>query len=436
MINGALVNRSCLFIGFILVSIVFIAALIPPGWALTGSMTMEDFPGKKGRDSIIIENNELYQNNLTGIRIRGSLPVTIKKCQIYSNGEAGIQIEKQAQAVVSDCAVSQNGRAGIEIGEAARTVIKNNRIYKNMLGGVRILNSGENGKQILLVRIAGNRIYMNQEGGIRSMLPPDGKVDLAVVGNNIYQNKKSGVRVKNNTRLTAEGNQIHDNGGSGIIAHVSVIPPELDIYRNRISLNNGQGIQVLNGITGRFGISNNWIYNNHLAGIACGRFESPISKLDNIKIMNNTVVSNGSGDEGDGIRSDSEGKVIIMNNIVAYNYVTGIRTEGCRGYSYNLLFANGEAGNCCADPGSAPFRIEREQYGGCPGRKKGDLIGDPLFVDPDNYNFYLQDTSPAIGAGKDVYQSNNTSVYRNDMGATGGPFAGKTPARPDRGRTY
>jgi parallel beta-helix repeat protein len=415
---------------------VFIASLVSPGLTQTGSMTLEDFPGKREPDSIIIENNELYQNNLAGIRIRGNLPVTIKKCQIYSNGETGIRFDKQAQAVVSGCSVFQNGRTGIDILEAARTTIENNRIYKNTLAGVRILGSVENEKHKLQVRIAGNRIYLNQRAGIRTMPRPVGKIDLAVVGNSIYQNKTAGVRVENNTRLTAEGNQIHDNGGAGIIAHVSVIPPELDIYRNRISFNNGQGIQVFNGITGRFGISNNWIYNNYLAGIAIGLFDSPISKLDNIKIMNNTVVSNGSGNEGSGIRSDSEGKVIIMNNIVAYNYLTGIRTEGCRGYSYNLLYANGQTGNCCPDPGSAPYRIEREQYAACPGRNKGDLIGNPLFVDPDNYNFYLQDKSPAIGAGKDVYQDSNTSFYRNDMGATGGPYADKTPPRSDSGRTY
>jgi hypothetical protein len=36
-------------------------------------MTMEDVPGKRGPGSIIIEDNEIYQNNLVGIRIRGSL---------------------------------------------------------------------------------------------------------------------------------------------------------------------------------------------------------------------------------------------------------------------------------------------------------------------------------------------------------------------------
>jgi parallel beta-helix repeat protein len=415
---------------------VFNALLVPPGRAQTGSMAMEDVPGKSGTGSIIIEDNEIYQNNLVGIRIRGNVPVTIKKCQIYSNGETGIRFETQAQAVVSGSSVFQNGRTGINILDADRITIENNRIYKNPLSGVRLLGSAENEKHKLLVRIAGNRIYLNQRAGIRAMPRPVGKIDLTVVENNIYQNDTAGVRVENNTRLTAEGNNLHDNWGAGIIVHESVIPPELDIYRNRISFNNGEGIQIVNGITGPIGISNNWIYGNYLSGIGVGLFHSPISKLDNIKIMNNTILSNGSSYEGSGIRSDSKGKVIIMNNIVAYNYQTGLRTEDCGGYSYNLLYANGETGNCCDDPGSAPFRIENEQYAGCPGREKGDLIGNPLFVDSDNYNFELQDKSPAMGTGKDVYQDSNTSSYRNDMGATGGPYAGKIPPHTESGQTY
>ncbi len=427
LVNGAPVYRFCLFIGFILAGIVFIASPIPPGWAQTDSMTVEEVPDKKEAGSIIIEDNELYQNNLAGVRIRGDLPVTIKKCQIYENGETGIRFETQAQAVLSDSSIFQNGRTGINILDSSRITIENNRIYKQPLSGIRILGSTENENQRLLVRVTGNRIYLNRRTGIRTMPRPGGMIDLTVVGNNIYQNETAGIRVENNTWLTAEGNQIHDNEGAGIIVHESVIPPELDIYRNRIYFNNGEGIQIVNGITGRVGISNNWIYNNYLSGIGVGLFHSPISKLDNIKIMNNTILANGSGYEGSGIRSDSKGKVIIMNNIVAYNYQTGIRTEDCGGYSYNLLFANGETGDFRANSGSAPFRIRWEQYANCPGGVEGELVDNPLFVDPDNYNFYLQDESPAIGAGMDVYQDSNTSFYRNDMGATGGPYADKIP---------
>ena len=120
-----------------------------------------------------------------------------------------------------------------------------------------------------------------------------------------------------------------------------------------------------------------------------------------------------------------------MNNIVAYNYVTGIRTRKCRGYSYNLLFANGDVGNCCDDIHWAPPWVERMQFAGCAGRGEGSLIGDPLFVDPDNYNFDLRNESPAIDAGEGTQIYDDTSfppskgTNKNDMGATGGPHAAR-----------
>jgi parallel beta-helix repeat protein len=396
-------------------------------------MAMGDMPGKREHYSVILEDNELYQNNLSGIRIRGSLPVTIKRCKAYSNGRAGIALDRHSQVLVTGCNVFENGRAGIKIGEAARITIENNRIYKNEKAGIciRIWKDGEKEGRVLAVKIANNRIYSNDKAGIRSMPQPDSKVDLAIIGNDIYQNNKAGVRVENNTRLTAKDNKIYDNGTVGIVSHVSVMPPIIDIYQNRVSFNRGPGIHVINGITGRIGIRNNWVFNNQRSGILCGLWSSPDIQLLDVEIINNTIVSNGSSDEGAGIRNSGKGKVIIMNNIVAYNYVTGIRTKGCQEYSYNLLFANGDVGNCCDEPDSAPYWVERRQFAGCPERGKGDLICDPLFVDPDNYSFYLQDESPAIDAGKDIDIYKDTSLppskgtNRNDMGATGGPYAAR-----------
>ena len=414
-------------------------------YTVSHGMAMEDMPGKRKHYSVIFEDNELYHNNLAGIRIRGSIPLTIKTCKIYSNGRAGIITNKQAQVMVTGCDLFQNGRAGINIEEASNITIENNRIYKNALGGVRVLRSGEKDEDTLEVRIANNRIYGNVEAGIRSMPQPKRNVALAVVGNDIYQNGQAGVRVENNTILTARGNRIYENGTAGIISSESVVPPMLDIYQNRLSFNGTAGIHVINGITGRVGIRNNWVFNNNLSGIVCGLWSNPKIRLLNVEIINNTVVSNGSTgsqlnnmvviigntDQGAGIRNDSKGKAIIMNNIVAYNYVSGIVTRRCHGFSHNLLFANGDIGNCCDDSDSAPYWVERFQLSGCTERGDGDLICDPLFVDPDNYNFYLQDDSPAIDAGNDIY--NDTSfppskgTNRNDMGASGGPYAARAP---------
>jgi hypothetical protein len=272
---------------------------------------------------------------------------------------------------------------------------------------------------------------MNDEAGIRSMPQLDSKVDLTITGNDIRQNMKAGIRVENNTRLAAKGNQICENGTVGIISHESFVPPQLDIYQNTVSFNRGPGIHVLNGVTGPVGIRNNWVFNNLRSGIACGLWGNPTVETLNIAIINNTVVANGSSDQGAGIRNDSRGKAVIVNNIVAYNCVSGIRTRGCKEEAHNLLFANGDIANCCDDPRSAPYWVERVQIGGCPERGFGDLIADPLFVDPDNYDFYLKDGSPAIDAGEELGAYNDILIppskgtSRNDMGATGGPYAAR-----------
>jgi hypothetical protein len=259
----------------------------------------------------------------------------------------------------------------------------------------------------------------------------DGRVDLSMVGNDVCHNRNAGIRVENNTRLTARGNRIYDNGAAGIVSFESEIPPRLDIYQNRVFFNRQAGIHAVNGITGSIGIRNNLIYNNLRSGIVCGLWSEPNTERLDLEVINNTLVSNGSSDQGAGIRNDSDGRVLIMNNIVAYNYVTGIRAKGCQGYSYNLVFANGDTGNCCDDPHSAPYWIERFQFQGCRERGEQDLICDPLFVNPDHYDFRLQDQSPAIDAGKDgdIYDDDSSppskGSARNDMGATGGPYAAR-----------
>jgi hypothetical protein len=203
----------------------------------------------------------------------------------------------------------------------------------------------------------------------------------------------------------------------------------LDIYQNNIRFNGGPGIHVINGRSGNIGIRNNWVYNNQRSGIACGLVDDPGSELLDVEIINNTVVSNGSGGQGAGIRNDGSGKVVILNNVVAYNYVTGIMTRGCEDYSHNLLFQNGFVGEGSHSAGIAVDWAEAMQYAGCMSAGKGDLMTDPLFINPDKYNFNLRRESPAVDAGsdeavyKDVSFPPSRGESRNDMGATGGPYA-------------
>ena len=388
----------------------------------------DDVSAEMGRPTVIMENNVLYRNCLVGIRIQGSTPVAVRGCNIHSNGMAGIAVDREAKVSVIGCDVSKNGTGGINVGEAEFTTVEDATVPKDRGAGLGKAGSREE-TDGLIMQILNSRIYMNSEGGIRSIPRNHGKVDLLVVGNDIYGNKKGGLRVENNTKLRAKGNDIYKNGALGIASIQSVVAPELDIYQNSVRFNGGPGIHVINGRTGGIGIRNNWVYNNQRSGIACGLVDDPDSELLDIEIINNTIVSNGSGGQGAGIRNDSNGRVIILNNVVAYNYVTGIMTKGCEDYSHNLLFENGFVGEGTQSAGIAVDWAEAMQYAGCMSGGKGDLMTDPLFANPDKYNFDLRGESPGVDAGSTTAVYNDVSFppskgeSRNDMGATGGPYA-------------
>lgn len=404
--------------------------------------------GIAGNPTVVFDDNRLYQNNLAGARIRGNAPTRLEAGKIYSNGRAGVNVQgssttedKYLHIAVYNTDLSNNVTAGVNIEEAVNIRLGKNRIYDNSLAGVRMLTGDNSKDRILQAQIHDNRIYQSGRGGIRSapaayglrfekeldfFQPP--AVDLRVQGNEIHDNVQAGIRVENNTRLIAEENLVRDNG-MGIISYESVIPPRLDVYRNTVSFNTGPGIHVISGITNKIGLRNNWVFNNERSGIVCGIWRHAVDSLIDIDIINNTVVSNGSSGTGAGIRSNSKGATLIMNNIVAYNYVTGIRTVKCGNDSFNLLFANGDVANCCEDPDDAPYWVERNQFAGCPERGKEDLISNPLFINPDLYNFHLRGESPAIDAGNpspsydDIFFGPYKDSDRNDMGATGGPYA-------------
>ncbi len=382
-------------------------------------------PKKKKPAGVIIENNKFYQNVLAGFRIKGSIPLHITACEFSENGRGGMDIEKQAKVTITDSKIFQNRRGGINIEDAAEIKVENSLIFDNWRGGMRLQKEKDPADKIMMVELKKNRIYLNREGGIRSQPYPDGKIKLTLLNNEIFENDEAGVRIENQTQLTARHNRIHHNGTAGIIAHDSIQSPTLDIYQNTLNFNFGPGIHIYTGINGEVGIRNNWIYDNQRSGIILGFRETLFNRNIDIDIIHNTIVGNGSLDQGAGVRNDSNGQIQIINNIIAYNYVTGIRTSGCEDdYSYNLMYANGKVPNCCNDPYSAPFWVEKIQYAGCSGRGKGELITDPLFIDPDNYDFRLKENSPAINAAtKSKHLATGPAPDTKDIGATGGSYA-------------
>lgn len=414
----------------LLVVIVGIGTAMVPFCLAEESSMDQDEPGA----AIIMEDNAVFQNNRSGIRVRGSLPVAIRGGKIYRNGRAGLNLQDQAEISVRRCDIFANHNAGINLRNASRLRLTDSTIHQNGTAGLRIRTAAG---QIFPARveISGNRIFRNRQDGVLSWPAGEAPVELTIRNSRIFANRKAGLRVENTTRLVAADNRIRSNGTAGISSWSSgASVPRLDIHRNTIAFNRGSGINVDAGITGKGAISNNWIHNNLRAGIACGILGTSGTPRIDLRILNNTIVGNGSEEEGAGIRSDAGSDVLILNNIIAYNFTTGILTTDCGSYSHNLLFANGEAPNCCADQDEIPFWIEKIQYASCSGRGSGGLITDPRFVDPDRYNFFLQPDSPARNAGTNIYHGSGFLSSGIDMGATGGPHAFRPETGPEETR--
>ncbi len=384
------------------------------------------------KKQVIIADNAIYQNNRSGLRVRGSTPVHVTDCDIYQNGRTGINLEQSAEVTIENSNVFKNKTSGISTNNASKVIIRDTLIHQNQNGGIRIRQNEQAQQKSTYVSLLQNKIFLNGEGGVHAIADTPAPILLIVSGNAIYRNRKTGLRIEDNIHLTAKNNKLYSNGTAGIASYVTTeLPPKLDIYKNKIYFNLGSGIFIRSGITGRIGLSNNLIYNNYRAGIALGLLNQAEKEQVDVEVFHNTIVGNGSNVEGAGIRNDSKGDVMIKNNIIAYNFTTGIMSDGCGGFSYNLLFANGETSNVKPDSEDFSYLTEKVQYSGCSGRQWGDVLAQPLFFNPDRYNFSLREDSPAINAADAIHSPYFDAFPSTDIGAA--PFSpptGPTQERP------
>ncbi len=369
--------------------------------------------------TVIFEDNDIHHNNRAGISIRGSQPVRISRCRLYNNGTGGIRAFSQTHIYLDSSSIHSNRTGGIDMREGRLLSIRKTSIFLNGEGGIRIQGGYDSQSMThrTEVDIRSSRIFLNRQGGISIKSAPSCFTTVTLADSAIFKNDKAGVRIEDNTWLTAWDNVFTRNLTAGVAAaSPSGTLPVLDLFQNRISFNHGAGIFITAGKTGRYGISNNWIYNNYRVGIGCGLEKSPFKNRTHVAILHNTIVANGAGNIGAGIRDDTGGTVLVQNNIIAWNVRTGMMVGNCRDASYNLLYANGEVSDFDKDDTSA-YLFERLQYAGCPSTGTGDLIENPLFSAPDQYDFRLKEESPAQDAGNEIDTPYFLQFDRTDMGS-------------------
>lgn len=210
--------------------------------------------------------------------------------------------------------------------------------------------------------------------------------------------------------------------GAGVCCNMNP-DPNIFIENNVISHNSGnEGAGILissSAVT----ILNNLVSSNSSdlmgGGISC------FYETTSIDMINNTITEN-TAQSGGGIAFFNEADLPLINNNIWGN----IASDGSQIYLYEEG-TNPNFYNCNIEGGVAAFG--GEGAAGFSGDYESCIDADPLYVDPENGDFHLQDSSPCIGAGIDEIEVNGTWYYAPEFDIEGNPRPNPAGSMPDIG---
>lgn len=269
----------------------------------------------------------------------------------YSWGGGGLSVGGSVRAIVSDNVISYNdGRAaGGLLLDSARGVVDGNRILGNegyIAGGVLALSSDD-------LTFSGNEI----------------------IGNASPQNL-GGIGVGSGNFVLRQNAIISNTGahGAGIAVGIQTTTVTLDANRllaNRASQRGG-GILIYPDTV--FTLTNNIIADNSAEELGDGIHISDSQG----SLVNNTIAKNDEG-AGEGVYLAGTADATILNNIiVSHTYGIYNAGSGTPDVTYNDVWGNSVG----------------DYYGVTPGT--GNISSDPLFVDPEGWDYHVRLQSPAV----------------------------------------
>ncbi len=130
-----------------------------------GAINFDAAQGETANDDLVIRNNDIYENLMGGIGVRGiggahiRNRVVIEHNRIYSNMEAGIRCTKIDRATIIANRIYRNRKAGVSLWDVGHAVVEKNEIFGNLTSGIRLLD-------VPVISLKGNRIYENVTTGI------------------------------------------------------------------------------------------------------------------------------------------------------------------------------------------------------------------------------------------------------------------------------
>ncbi|MCX6930040.1 MAG: right-handed parallel beta-helix repeat-containing protein, partial [Verrucomicrobia bacterium] len=280
-------------------------------------------------------------------------------------------------------------------------------------GGVNI-REGSTRPQLIEVLVANSRA-VKYGGGIacREAATPSFEDVVvtncsAILGGGVYAD---GTTCSTFDRCRLYGNRaesavVSADGGGAYFTDSAVGRLTRCVFQGNSADNDGAGFIALG--TAALTVTNTWLLSNQATNTGGGaKFTSSSSGMfQNCTIVGNTAITNGGG----GLLLDSQATVVIDCSIVYSNRFDGIADAG------GSLAVNWS----CVQP---PW------LGGWSGI--GNTNVNPML---DSAGLLLLDGSPCIDAGNpfpalnDAARPPGKGTPRNDMGATGGPMNGWTPA--------
>jgi len=361
--------------------------------------------------SVSLLNNEIVAN-AAGYNGAG---VSVFQHWMPDYGQPGTAVVSGNQ-VLSSVVEAEPGHGvsgGIVMGYVTATV--SNNVIAGNVGGTLAGGLDINGPWAL---VEGNELVGNRAEAVGGVIAYGGGGEMVFVGNRIVGN-------------------VGEGGGGGLgVAYGSFVLAHNEIMSNSGAVVGGVGVDVQEPYTTTVTLEANRIIGNHASETAGGIRIWPdvvFTLTNNIiadnsaedegggiyildsegTLINNTITENEEG-AGEGIYLDGTAEATILNNIiVSHTYGIYNAGSGTPDVTYNDVWGNSVS----------------DYHGVTPGA--GNISSDPWFVDPDNWNYHLWVTSPAVDAGHpdpglapslDIDGEPRPMGSRVDMGADEVPF--------------
>jgi Right handed beta helix region len=360
--------------------------------------------------------------------------ITIKNCSVENIGWISNNLSaRPASSSIATNAIKAEGRSGTYA--ITNLILLNNNIEQCATGW------GE------AVTITGNVNGFTVQG---NYIFDIANIGLDIAGNYLNTSTPSAVNQARNGLII--GNQIYNcmskianSAGIYLDGSINCRVEKNEVYQCGVGISVG-GEQPLGvGATALGGhvINNNEIYRNVITGAYIGT-NLPGNSITNTKIFNNTFYNNRTGATINNVDSiglfpdiksiakaaDSFGGEVQLQNCNNVTFKNNIlyATAGKKalvalsGYTvsnfvsnYNLYHRDTNVDFLISLGGSfngfnTPVAYSPAQFAAATAQDVNSTVGDPLFINIANNDYYLQNTSPARNKGDVVYDSNASGV--------------------------